>query len=91
MKAIKTVEQFRYFVGFNGRLFRVTFRKADGSIRKMVARLDVKSYLTGGGAKYDAKERNNIVVFSMRDKAYRTIKIDNLLSIKANGELIENN
>jgi hypothetical protein len=27
----------------------------------------------------------------MRDKAYRTIKIDNLLSVKANGETIENN
>ena len=90
MKTINTIQQFREFVGDNGRLFSVTFRKADGSIRKMVARLNVKSYLTGSGAKYNAAERNNIVVFSMRDKAYRTIKIDNLLSVKANGELIEN-
>ena len=91
MKTINTTQQFREFVGDKDRLFSVTFRKSDGSIRKMVARLNVTSYLTGGGARYNAAERNNIVVFSMRDKAYRTIKIDNLLSIKANGELIENN
>lgn len=91
MKTINTTQQFREFVGDNGRLFSVTFRKSDGSIRKMVARLNVTSYLTGGGARYNAAEHNNIVVFSMRDKAYRTIKIDNLLSVKANGELIENN
>ena len=90
MKTIKTVQDFKEFVGNNGMLFSVTFKKTDGSIRKMVARLDVTSYLTGGGAKYNAAERNNIVVFSMKDKGYRTIKIDNILRIKAFGEVIEN-
>ena len=91
MKTINTTQQFREFVGDNGKLFSVTFRKSDGSIRKMVARLNVTSYLNGNGARYNAAERNNIVVFSMQDKGYRTIKIDNLLRIKAFGEVIENN
>jgi hypothetical protein len=89
MRTIKTVEQFRNFVGNNGRLFSVTFIKKDGSERKMTARLGVKSYLTGGGAKYNAEDRNNIVVFSMSDKGYRTINIDALLKVKANGKVIE--
>ena len=89
MKTIKTVEQFKNFVGNNGRLFSVTFIKKDGSERKMVARLGVKSYLTGGGAKYNAEERNNLVVFSMGDNGYRTISIDSLLKVKANGQVIE--
>jgi len=89
MRTIKTVEQFRNFVGNNGRLFSVTFIKKDGSERKMTARLGVKSYLTGGGARYNAEDRNNIVVFSMNDKGYRTINIDALLKVKANGQVIE--
>ena len=89
MRTIKTVEQFRNFVGNNGRLFSVTFIKKDGSERKMIARLGVKSYLTGGGARYNAEDRNNIVVFSMNDKGYRTINIDALLKVKANGQVIE--
>jgi len=35
MKTINTTQQFKEFVGDNGRLFSVTFRKADGSIRKI--------------------------------------------------------
>lgn len=91
MKTIKTAQQFKEFVGTTGKLFSVTFVKQDGKVRSMVARLGVTSYLTGEGARYDAATRNNVVVFSMKDGAYRTICIDRLLRVKAFGELIENN
>lgn len=83
MNTIKTVEDFKQFVGNNGRLFSVTFKKLDGSERNMVARLDVKKYLKGGSTLYNPASRNNIIVFSMRDGAYRTINIDRLLRVKA--------
>lgn len=83
MNTIKTVEDFKQFVGDNGKLFSVTFTKLDGSERKMVARLDVKKYLKGGSTRYNPASRNNIIVFSMKDDAYRTISIDRLLRVKA--------
>ncbi len=83
MNTIKTVEDFKQFVGDNGKLFSVTFTKLDGSERKMVARLNVKKYLKGGSARYNPASRNNIIVFSMKDDAYRTISIDRLLRVKA--------
>ena len=83
MNTIKTVEDFRKFVGDNGKLFSVTFTKQDGSERKMVARLGVRKYVNGSGLKYNAKSRNNIVVFSMKDDGWRTINIDRLLRVKA--------
>ena len=83
MNTIKTVEDFKKFVGNNGKLFSVTFKKLDGSERKMVARLDVKKHLKGGTLLYTPASRNNIVVFSMKDNGYRTINIDRLLRVKA--------
>lgn len=83
MNTIKTVEDFKKFVGNDGKLFSVTFRKLDGSERKMVANLNVRKYLKGGKLLYNPASRNNIIVFSMKDRAYRTINIDRLLRVKA--------
>lgn len=85
MKKIKTVQDFREFVGNNGMLFSVTFIKDNGAERKMVARLGVRKYVNGNGLKYNAESRNNIVVFSMKDDGWRTINIDRLLKVKAYG------
>ena len=89
MRSIKTVQQFKEFVGDNGRLFSVTFTKQDGTIRTMVARLGVKSQLTGRGLLYNPESRNNVIVFSMKDRAYRTINVDRLIKVKAFGEVVE--
>jgi hypothetical protein len=89
MRAIKTTQEFREFVGNEGKLFSIVFKKKDGSIRRMVARLGVKQNLTGRGLLYNADARNNIVLFSMKDRAYRTINVDRLLRVKAFGEVVE--
>jgi hypothetical protein len=89
MKTIKTVQEFREFVGDNGMLFSVSFIKDNGAERKMVARLGVHKYTKGKGMLYNAEERNNIVVFSMQDKGYRTINIDRLLKVKAFGVTLQ--
>ena len=89
MRAIKTAQQFKEFVGDNGKLFSVTFTKKDGTVRSLVARLGVKSQLTGRGLLYTPESRNNVIVFSMKDRAYRTINVDRLLRVKAFGEVVE--
>lgn len=74
------VDEFRSIVG--GKIFSAVFIKQNGEVRKMVARLGVKSHLKGGELSYDPSTRNNLIVFDLEKRAYRTIKFDNLLQIK---------
>jgi len=71
----------------NGRIFNITFTKVNGEIKTINARLGVKKNLKGKGLSYDPVSRGNLIVYSMNDKGYRTIKIGNILRIKCNGEV----
>jgi len=68
----------------NGRFFSVTFRKKDGTIRKMTARRGVKKNLQGN-PRYNPADYNLLVVWTVGDEAYRSIKISSILEVKANG------
>jgi len=68
----------------DGRFFSVTFRKKDGTIRKMLARRGVKRNLQGN-PRYNPDDYNLLVVWSVNDAAYRSIKINRILEVKANG------
>ena len=68
----------------DGRFFSVTFRKKDGTIRKMLARRGVKRNLQGN-PRYNPDDYNLLVVWSVNDEAYRSIKINRILEVKANG------
>ena len=70
----------------DGRIFSVTFIKADGSTRKMLARTGVRKNLKNN-ARYNPANYNLLVVWSMRDNAYRSINIDRIQEVKANGVL----
>ena len=73
-----------------GGIFNVKFYKADGTSRSMNARFGVRKGVNGKGLRYDPLERNNIVVFSMNDNGFRTVKLDNVVSIKFNGHTLLN-
>jgi len=68
----------------NGRFFSVTFRKKDGSLRKMLARRGVKQNLQGN-PRYNPDNYNLLVVWSVNDKAYRSIHVPSILEVKAAG------
>ena len=70
----------------DGRIFSVTFIKADGSTRKMLARTGVRKSLKNN-PRYTPADYNLLVVWSMRDNAYRSINIDRIQEVKANGVL----
>lgn len=74
-----------------GRFFRVTFRKKDGSIRNMVARLGVKKGVKGVktlGLKYNPVVGNLAIVYSLADKGFRTVNTDEIIELRVKGELI---
>ena len=63
----------------------VIFVKMDGTIRKMNFRLSVKKNLKHKGLKYNPSSVGNMVVYDMGVHGYRTIKLDNVMSLKVNG------
>jgi hypothetical protein len=74
------VDEFREIVG--DKFFTARFMKKGGEMRTIRARLGVKKGLKGGELTYNPSERNNLIVWDLEKKAYRTIKFDNLLEIR---------
>ena len=71
----------------SGRIFGITFEKADGTVKTINARLGVRKHLNGKGMRYVPENYNLMVLWSMTDKGYRAIKRDKIKSIKSNGVL----
>jgi len=77
-----------------GRWFSVEFIKRDGSLRKMVCRLGVKSHLRGGKQAYDPQQYNLMTVFDAGKLDYRMVPTDpnRVLRVKGRGTILfENN
>ena len=70
-----------------GGIFNVKFHKADGTLRSMNARFGVRKGVNGKGLRYDPSECNNIIVYSMNDKGFRTINLDRIRVIKFNKKI----
>ena len=66
-------------------IFSVVFLKKNGELRPMTCKLGVKKHLKGGRLKYNAEERNNLIVFDMQKEDYRTINLDTLMYINMKG------
>ena len=79
---IETPQRLKRFVS-NGRIFSVTFTKKNGEERTMLARTGVIKHLKGG--KRMNNNPNHLVVWSMQDHAYRTINLETITKLKANG------
>jgi hypothetical protein len=72
---------FKNLVG--NKFFTVVFRKKDGTLRTMNARLGVKKHLKGGKKLYD--KANLVTVYDITKKGYRTVNLDSVQEIKASG------
>ena len=77
----------REFIG-DGQIFGCEFEKRDGTIRTGSFRLGVRKDLKGVGAAYDRDARGNLTVFDMTKQAYRTIRLDSVIAIRAHGTTI---
>lgn len=91
-----TARAFRMFVGDS--VFTAVFKKQDGSIRRMNARLKVKAYVKGTAPEATAKRnatleaQNMVGVYEMATaegkgaENYRTLNLNSLIELRANGE-----
>ena len=74
------------FEATKGAFFTCTFRKKDGTLRKMVARTGVKKGLTGTGRTWE--KENLVTVWDIEAKGYRHINLETLSSIRC-GKRVE--
>lgn len=63
----------------------ISFLKKDGTPRTINGRLHVKRYLKGGDNPNTRKDEF-LIIYSMRDKGYRTINLDTVFRIAASGK-----
>lgn len=84
----KRAEIIKTFVGKN-KIFTATFVKKDGTTRVMNCQLGVKKHLKGGEQKFNPIEKNLLTVFDMQKGEYRMINVSTLITLKANGEVIQ--
>lgn len=85
---------YDFLTALNGKFFTVEFiKRSTGEVRVMRATTNFESHLKGGQATYDAKAKNLVVVLDLEalkatpDKAFRSIPAENVLTIKANGNV----
>ena len=71
-------------INSDGKLFSASFIKKDGSIRDIVCRLGVRSYIKGTGKPSYALKKDNPyqLVFDFNKKGYRVINMETLFKIK---------
>ena len=90
MKRINQTQALEMLNNTNGKVFGVEFIKADGSVRKMSARMDVTKHLKGGVATYKGKDGSipNIGVYEMSGKGsgYKCFRLDRLRKLKIGHE-----
>lgn len=70
----------------NGKIFRVDFKKKDGSNRTMNCRFGVRKGLTGKGSKYNATDKGLLTVWESGE-GWKNISVDTIQLIKYGGVL----
>jgi len=69
-------------------IFSVTFTKKDGTVRTMVARLNVKKGVKGTGMAYNPIEKGLLPVWDMQKNAFRMINLKTVTELKIRKEQI---
>ena len=68
-----------------GKIFSLTYSRADKSLGAGKFRFGVKSYLKGGKPNHNPIKAKNLILFNMSKKQYRTIKFERIISAHING------
>ena len=67
-------------------IFSVTFTKKDGTVRTMVARLNVKKGVKGTGMAYNPIEKGLLPVFDLQKNGFRMINLKTVTELTIKGE-----
>ena len=68
-----------------GKFFTLTFEKANGETRFMLARFGVNIGQNGKGLKYNPSDRGNMIVYDMLNHGYRTVNRYKIIEIRSQG------
>lgn len=72
----------------SGRFATVIFTKKNGEVRKLTGRMGVKKALRGGQKAYDDASKGIVTIYDSQKKAYRSIKVESISEVHANGKRI---
>jgi hypothetical protein len=86
MKTISKVSAVELINKSRGRIFTVTYKKKDNSIRVMYCRLGVKKGVSGVGMAYEPAVRGLKSVFDMQVKEFRMLNLETIKKLVINRE-----
>jgi hypothetical protein len=72
----------------SGRFMTVTFRKLNGEERRINGRIGVRYQGKGAAHRKDTRDRQYLLLWSIRDRGYRRILMDTITRIAAEGSVI---
>ena len=67
-------------------IFSIEFIKKDGTVRNMVARLNVKKGVNGKGLAYNPVSKGLLPVWDMQKNAFRMINMKTVTKLQIKGE-----
>ena len=75
-------------VSGKSQIFGVKFRKKNGEMRTMSARLSVRKGVTGAGLKFDPEDYGLLVVYDMNN-GFRMVNVNTVEQLAMKGEVYE--
>lgn len=85
VKQLNRVNLRTFIVRQNGKFVSVDYRKIGGEKRTLTGRLGVTFCLKGGENKVEKDERPYLTVFDVKLGQYRTVSLDTVTEIRAQG------
>ena len=89
VKQLNRVNLRAFIVRQNGKFVSVDYRKIGGEKRTLTGRLGVTFCLKGGENKVEKDERPYLTVFDVKLGQYRTVSLDTVTEIRAQGFLYQ--
>jgi hypothetical protein len=81
-------EQLKYILkNSKGKIMTIAYRKKDGTLRTINTRTGVKKDITGKGLTYNPDEYGYVILWDLNKKAYRTVNLDTVTTLKGGGEI----
>jgi hypothetical protein len=95
MKMNTTTREMLPYLLRTGQFVGVTFKKKDGTFRKLAGRTGVSKHTTGQGLNFDPAAKGMIVMWERnkanrkgdKDKGYRFVKLDRVIEVRANHQV----
>jgi hypothetical protein len=85
VKQLNRVNLRTFIVRQNGKFVSVAYRKIGGEKRTLIGRLGVTFCLKGGENKVERDERPYLTMFDVKLAQYRTVSLDTVSEIRAQG------